>query len=113
MVRLMFAHMEPFAIVVGWPPKPLGIHSHQPGIVALLELRQRTFSCFFQKIQVEIYIVPLYRFPPFLTQFHGDPEFLFYSLIPTIPLHAFKSVFMVKSIGCSKMIKQGANCIRL
>src|SRR5687768_3332246 len=41
MVRLVFANVEPLAVIVRRSPAKIGIDLHQPRVIALLQFRQR------------------------------------------------------------------------
>ena len=64
LVRLVFADVEPLAQVVGGPPGPILVDGHQPGIVALAELRQRFRAGFLQNVQIVVPVCPLMVFRP-------------------------------------------------
>src|SRR5579862_9479333 len=70
-VRFVFAHVKPLAEIVGGPPGPVLVCSHQPRVVFLAKCGQRVFAYLMKDADVVIAVVSLDRLAPLVAEFHG------------------------------------------
>src|SRR6202140_1737584 len=58
-MRFVLANVEPLAVIVGRTPGPVFVDGHEPGVIALTELRQRFRTGLLENVQVVVSFVVL------------------------------------------------------
>jgi len=69
-MRFVLADVEPLAVIVGRTPGPVFVDGHEPGVIALTELRQRFRTGLLENVQVVVSFVVLDRFPASVPQIY-------------------------------------------
>jgi len=111
-VRLVFADVEPLAVVVGGgvSEKP-GVDGHEPLVVAGLEASQGLRANFFHGGEVVVEVVAFDLFAACIPQFKSRSELLFYRVGHFPVGFPFKGVDLVEGLRCRQVKKQRADSV--
>src|SRR5436305_10205810 len=102
-MRFVFAHVKPLAVIVRGPRGRIGIDLHEPGVISLLKFRESVLPHFLQLIEVIGQVVFLDAFSRFLAQTRRRAPLLFCFPVNIPPLPAVESMYLVESFDSREM----------
>lgn len=111
MIGFMFAHMEPFTVIIGGTPGPFLVCGQQPFIVPFAKFGQCSFSCLLQQARIEVEVVTFYLPAGGVAQGHGYAKFILETFVPFAPFGTIESVLVIKGVGGRQVKEHGANGI--
>ena len=112
-MRLVLAHVKPFAEVVSGAPGPTLIGRNEPRVVLLAEFCESLFADLMKNVDVVIAIVAFDGGATCIAEVHGRFPFLLDIFGPGIPLHTVESIQLVIGLCSREVEHERANCVRI